>query len=316
MGVVLLESLHMRAESQSYVDAMYAVLTHQGWFDMSKPILAGMTVSGFRLTVDRRLTAESSTAYNWIAENFLACDFIGITTSSRAGFAFQPTFPLHRRRAITDIISSVDRGVGAIFWHNGFAVVTGYDADRELLYYSDGSDSVEGYKTMPYDKFGQNGTPYWYYQTFNGQIPMDPLAVYKESFVQAIFKWETHDIMLPKGEYGCGRAAYEMIIPALEDGDYDANGSRSLFTSYAAAKRDIAIYAKAVGSVWPEACEAAEQYDALAGLFKRVVTAGVKDVERVEVFREAKHVEERAIDELKNLVRETAANRRHDIGLR
>ncbi|NQX71670.1 hypothetical protein HQN90_36890 [Paenibacillus alba] len=316
MGVVLLQNLHMHAESLSYVDAMHAVLTHQGWFDMPKPMLAGMSVSGFRFTVDRRLTAESLTAYNWIAENFLACDFIGVTASSRAGFAFQPTFPLQRRRAITDIIASVDRGVGAIFWHNGFVVMTGYDADRELLYYSDGSDSVEGYKTLPYDKFGRNGTPYWYYQTLDDRIPMDPLAVFKESFVQAIFKWETHDIMLSKNEYGCGQAAYEMIISALEDSEYDADGARSLFTSYAATKRDIAIYMETVGSVWPEACEAAEQYRVLAGLFKRVITAGVKGAERVEMFREAKRVEERAIHVLKKLVRETAANRRHDVGLR
>jgi hypothetical protein len=315
MGVVLLQNMHMRAESLSYIDAMHAVLTHQGWFGLPKPMLTGMAVSGFRLTVDRRLRAESSTAYNWIAENFLACDFIGVTASSRAGFVFQPTFPLYRRRAVTDIIASVDRGVGAIFWHGGFFVVTGYDADRELLYYSDGSDSVEGYKTLPYDKFGRNGTPYWYYQTLDGRIPMDKFAVYKESFVQAIFKWETHDIMLPKDEYGCGQAAYEMIIAALENGDYDADGSRSLFTSYAAAKRDIAIYTEAVGSVWPEVCEAAEQYGALAGLFERVVT-GVEDVERIEMFREAKCVEERAIDKLKMLVRETAANRCHDVGLR
>lgn len=316
MGVVLLQNLHMRAESLSYVDAMHAVVTHQGWFDLPKPMLAGMTVSGFRLTVDRRLAAASLTAYNWMAENFLACDFIGVTASSRAGFAFQPTFPLHRRRAVTDMIASVDRGVGVIFWHNGFVVATGYDVDRELLYYSDGSASVEGYKTLPYDNFGQNGTPYWYYQTLDGRIAMDPLAVYKESFVQAIFKWETHDILLPKEEYGCGRAAYDIIIQTLANGDYDVDESRSLFAAYAAMKRDISIYVKNVSSVWPEVCEAAEHYDALAALFKRAVTAGVKDIERIELFREAKRVEERAIDALKQLVHETAANRRHDVGLR
>lgn len=316
MGHVLLQNLHMREESLSYIDAMYAVLTHKGWFDLSKPLLAGMTVFGFRLTVDRRLTAESLTTYNWAAEHFLACDFIGVTASSRACFTFQPTFPLYRRRAIADMIASIDRGTGAIFWHGGFVVATGYDAERELIYYSDGVESSEAYKTLLYEELGRNGSPYFYYQTLDDRIPMDPLAVYKESFVQAIFKWETHDVLLLEAAYACGRAAYDAIVEALENGDYDADGARMLFTAYSAAKRDIAAYTQAVGSVWPDVREAAEQYGELARLYERIIAPGVKDVERAAMFREAKGIEERAIDALKKLVRETTVNRRHDVGLR
>lgn len=316
MGIILLQNLHLHAESLSYIDAMYAVLTHKGWFDLPKPLLAGMTVFGFRLTVDRRLTAESLTAYNWAAENFLACDFIGITASSRACFTFQQTFPLYRRRAIADMIASIDRGTGAILWHGCFVVATGYDTERELIYYSDGSESGEAYKTLRYDELGRNGTPYFYYQTLDDRIPMDPLAVYKESFVQAIFKWETHDVLLPEDEYACGRAAYDAIVEALENGDYDTDGARTLFTAYAAAKRDIAAYTEAVGSVWPDVREAAEQYGELARHYERIVPPDVKDVERAAMFREAKEIEERAIDALKKLVRETTDNRRHDVGLR
>lgn len=75
-------------------------------------------------------------------------------------------------------------------------------------------------------------------------------------------------------------------------------------------------YTQAVGSVWPDVREAAQAYDELARLYERIVASDVKDVERAAMFREAKGIEERAIDALKKLVRETTVNRLHDVGLR
>lgn len=318
MGAVMLDNLHMRQESLSYADALHAVLTHAGLYQGTKPMLAGMTVSAFRFTVDSRLTAESTTAYNWMAENFLACDFIGAASSQSAGFVFQPTFPFRRRHVIAGIKASIDRGIGAIFWHGGFVVAAGYDDERELLYYSDGtehSECGEGYRILPWDDFGRNGTPYWYYQTVDEGVPMDPHAVFKESFVQAVFKWETHDILLPELQYGCGRAAYAAMIAALASGNYDAEGARAVFAAYAAAKRDIAAYTAAVSESWPAAAEAADQYGALSAVFGRIASADA-DRERLELLREAASREEQAVEALRRLVRETTENRRHDIGLR
>ncbi|CAM3900496.1 hypothetical protein COLU111180_13310 [Cohnella lubricantis] len=334
--MVVLEGLRMRSERRPYTDALHAVLIHRGWFRGSKAMLSGMTVTGFRFTVNRRLTAESATAYNWHSENFLAADFTGMTSSQHMGFVFQPTWPLYRELAIAEIKASIDRGAGAVFWHGEFVVAAGYDDERSVLYYSDGRDSQ--LRELPYERFGNNGTPYWYYQIIEGRIPMDEHAIVKESFLQAIFKWETHDLALPERGYACGRAAYDAIVTALRSGDYDRDGARETFATYAAFKRDLAEYTAGAAGVrsqaaavtrevdehaaqragaWPEVAAAAECYGEVSRLFERIAAEpGLPDAERILLFEAARQAEEQAIAALKALVRETADNRYHDIGLR
>ncbi|MFD0710802.1 hypothetical protein [Paenibacillus sp. GCM10027626] len=310
----IIGNLQMESKYGSYVDAMHAILTHMGWFRLDKSLLAGMTVSGFRFNVNRKLAAESTSAYNWMAENFLAGDFIGVTASQKAGFSFQPTFPLYQQRAIIDIKTAVDRGAGAIFWHDGFAVVTGYDDRQGQLYYCDGAGSPA--KTLPYEHFGCNSTPYWYYQLLEACIPLDLTAIYKESFLQAIYKWETHDLVLPEHSYACGQAAYDAIIEALVSGNYDREGAQATFLYYAEAKRHLAAYTDTVQKSWPHAGAAAANYSKLAQLFEEIAAAEENDVVRLALFKEARNSEECAIEELRQLVREAADNRFHDIGLR
>jgi hypothetical protein len=163
----------------------------------------------------------------------------------------------------------------------------------------------------------ENSSPYWYYQIFEGWIPMDEAAVIKESFLQAIFKWETHDGTLPETEYACGEAVYDAILHALSSGDYDRAGAGETFCCIAAAKRDIAAYMSEVERRWPAAGEATVHYKRVAELFAIIATT---DVERADelcgLFREAKQAEAQAIEALRLLVRETVDNRFNDVGLR
>lgn len=203
---VRLDNLRLCKQAGAYVDALHAVATGAGWIGLSKPELSGMTVAGFRFAVNRRLTAESATAYNWMAENFLAADFIGLTSSQQAGFTFHPTFPLYRKHALAAIRGSITRGIGAIFWHDGFAVATGYDEAKGLLYYSGGEekdDRAASDRTIACEDFGSGADPYWYYQTLHGRIALDEAAVRRESLIQAVYKWETHDSILPREQYAC-----------------------------------------------------------------------------------------------------------------
>ncbi|MBW7458820.1 hypothetical protein K0U00_32720, partial [Paenibacillus sepulcri] len=219
MGAVLLTGQRMILESESYIDAMHGILFPMGWIACSKSMLAGMSAAAFRFTVNRRLTPESVTAYNWMAEHFLAADFLGVTASQNAGFYFQPTFPLYQRQAVAAIKDSLDRGTGAVIWKDKFVIAAGYDDEREVLYISDGT--AEDYEALPYGDFGCNRSPYWYVQTFETRIESDEMEIYLESLLQAIYKWESHDLMLPEKEYACGRSAYGAIIHALRGGHYD-----------------------------------------------------------------------------------------------
>ncbi|MBD3917571.1 hypothetical protein H8B09_02295 [Paenibacillus sp. PR3] len=321
-----LQGIQMKAESRPYLDAMHAVLTHAGWTTLFKPMLAGMTVNGFRMAVHRRLTAESVTAYNWHAEHFLAADFIGILVSSKAEFTFRRTFPLYRKEALADICASIDRGVAAICWHNGqFVAIVGYEqvdngSCSGRLYYVDGrSDEVQSFDYMDFG-IGEdraNPSPHWYYQIFEGYIPMDEAAVMKESFLQAIFKWEMHDGTLPVTDYACGEAVYDAIVHALSSGDYDRVGASETFKCMAAAKQDLAVYMAEAERRWPAAGEAAKHYVRVAELFGSVAAVGVDQVDELcGFFREAKQAETQAVEALRLLVRETLDNRFHDVGLR
>lgn len=133
---------------------------------------------------------------------------------------------------------SIDQQRGSIIWKDQFVIVTGYDDEQQSLYYSDGN--MPGLQRLSYAEFGRNDAPYWYFQVLEEQIELDEIGIYQESLMQAIYKWETHDPMLPSSEYACGRAAYEAMIVALESGVYDHVGVQRVIQDYAASKRDIA----------------------------------------------------------------------------
>ncbi|WP_308637589.1 hypothetical protein [Paenibacillus silvisoli] len=324
MAIQQLEGIHFARESMSYIDALHAVLTHRGAFAESKPMLAGMTAMGFRFTVHRRLAAPSATAYNWLAEHFVAADLIGIASAQHAGFSFDPTFPLYRKHAVAAIKASIDRGAAAVFWKDAFVVASGYDDEAQTLFYLDGS----GVQRLPYADFGRCESPYWYYQASESQVPLDPLEVYRESLMQAIHFWESHDALLPESEYACGEQAYDALIQALTDSaGFDPAEAAAVLETYAAAKRDIAAYAGRLAQLWPgcgglAACygEAASLFGEAAGTLAAGTLAAEGDaaaaVRAASLLREAQRHERDAIAHIKLFMRETVQNRFHDVALR
>jgi hypothetical protein len=248
-----------------------------------------------------------------MAENFLAADFVGITASSQAGYCFDATFPLYQKRAISEIKQSLDRRVGAIFWKDQFVIATGYDDDKQILYYSDGKNGE--YHILPYSDFGKNNDPYWYYQILENRIDLEESVVYEESLIQAVYKWENHDLMLPETEYACGRDAYDAIVHALQTGDYDSESVWHVFNCYAAAKKDIALYTAALQRIWPEAGMVAQPYAKLAQIYGQIMGTKFAD-QWLGLFIEAKETEEQAIQAIKTLMRETIDNRFNNVGLR
>ncbi|WP_208918756.1 hypothetical protein [Paenibacillus uliginis] len=325
MERIILSDLHMRRESLSYIDALYAILMHRGSVNCSKPVLSGMTAMAFRFTVNRRLTVDSATAYNWMAEHFVAADLLGLTTTQHAGFHFQPTFPLYQKAAVQEIKQSIAWGTGALIWKDSFVVVTGYDDEQQTFLYCDGTRNE--FQTMGYDDFGCNQSPYWYYQLYDDQITMDIYEIYKESLMQAVSKWETHDIMLPPSEYACGRQAYAAIAEALESGDYDQEGASDTFRCYGVAKQDTAQYMSSLKNIWPLCSKAAELYGRVAELFddivQQITRAGsglsenrTRAKQLIPLFMEAQQREEEAVQELSLFLSENIHNRFEDIGLR
>ncbi|WP_458463088.1 hypothetical protein [Paenibacillus sp.] len=309
----------------SYTDAMYRILLHKQWTDYPRHMIAGMTASVFRLVVDQGLTVESISAYNWMAENFVAADFIGVTASQAAGFSFEPTFPLYQKQALLDIKASIDRGGGAILWHDQFVVVAGYDDEEQVLFIceSKGNEVVR----LSYDSFGRNSTPYWYYQVLEACAPIDLWEVCKESLIQAVYKWETHDYMLPPQDYACGAAAYASIAAALQSGTYDAEQAATVLRYYAKSRWDIASYVAGLEHLSNQMDQVIDEYELLANLYTLIVEViddpiswNSREPECVqsviELIRKAGTTEQRAIDAIKRAFPETIGNRFDDVGLR
>lgn len=327
MGSKVLSGLRMTVEAGSYADALHAIVAHSGWASWPKSVLSGLTATAFRFVVNRRLAAESPTAYNWAAEHFVAADMIGVASSSQAGFSFDATFPLYREYAVLLIKQSIDRGIGAVMWKDGFVVVAGYDDKAGVLHYCDGSG--ETYKTLPYAEFGRNASPYWYYQVLEGLVELDEREMIKESLLQALAKWKTHDPMLPETDYACGRRAYDALMEAFRSGAYDPQGAAETLGCYAAAKRQIALYFKFVRqNGWrpggaeeeerAEIAEIAEHYERVSRLFQEMLDLqGERDPSRlILALEEAQMTEERATQRIRRLVREALGNRCGDIALR
>ncbi|WP_307542002.1 hypothetical protein [Paenibacillus sp. W4I10] len=309
----------------AYTDALLRILLHKQWTVFPHHMIAGMTASAFRLVVDRRLTSESISAYNWMAENFVAADFIGVTTGQHGGFSFEPTFPLYQKQALLDIKASIDRGIGAILWHDQFVIVIGYDDVERVLFIckSNGNEVIR----LPYDSLGRNSTPYWYYQVLEACAPIDQWEVCKESLIQAVYKWETHDYMLPSQDYACGAAAYTVMAATLQSGTYDTEQAVTVLRYYARSRLDIASYVAGLKHLSIQMDQVINEYELLANLYTMIVEV-IDDsiswdsrepdcVQRViELIRKAGATEQRAIDAIKRAFPETIGNRFKDVGLR
>jgi hypothetical protein len=314
-----------RYATGSYADALYPILLHKKWTHLPRYIIAGMTANLFRFVVDRRLTTESISAYNWMAENFVAADFIGVTASQAAGFSFEPTFPLYQKQALHDIKASIERGTGAVLWHDQFVVVVGYDDDEEVLFLCTGDDP--DMLRLPYSLVGRNNSPYWYYQVLEAHQSIDMWEVCKESLIQAVYKWETHDYMLPAQDYACGFAAYTAVAEVLQSGNYESHQAAMVLRYYARTRGDIASYVRALQHLSPHMDQVIEQYTQLADLYVSIVevldnsaawdASEPESILRVsELIRSAGDTEQAAIDAIKHAFPETINNRFSDIGLR
>ncbi|MGQ8874958.1 hypothetical protein [Paenibacillus sp. TSA_86.1] len=314
-----------RNQTGSYVDALYAILQHKKWTHLPRYMIAGMTAGLFRFVVDRRLTTESISAYNWMAENFVAADFIGVTASQAAGFSFEPTFPLYQKQAVLDIKASIDRGTGAVLWHDQFVVVVGYDDDEEVLFFCTGDDPEV--LRLPYTLVGRNSSPYWYYQVLEAHQSIDMWEVCKESLLQAVYKWETHDYMLPGQDYACGAAAYTAIADVLQSGNYESDQATTVLRYYAYTRGDIALYVKTLEHLSPYMNQVIMRYTKLADIYRSIIEVlddstawDVREPESVqrvsELIQSAGDAEQTAIDAIKQAFPETINNRSSDIGLR
>ncbi len=303
---MMLNHIQMRRESKSFTDAAYAILTAAGRFDGPKYMLSGLSGMAFKFAAHRRLLPHSVTAYGqWGTEHSPGIDNLGLYTVYDAGRSRHNSFGSYQQDAVNWVRQSIDSGMGAVYWIPEFGVIHGYDDEAEIFYLQDGS--AAGTQVLLYDNFGINFTSFWYCRIFGDQVSIPLADAVLESLRQALYDWETPYKTLPDQEIASGRLAYQYVIMALKQGDYDAGGAGYLLASYLYSRTEIRDYLQEVQWRLPGLDEVLRLYRELTEITGPEITAvlpalskGLKLPESQQaslckVFKQAEALEERAM---------------------
>jgi len=309
-----LEGICYTQESGTIIDHMYAVVDYLKLGPGTKDLFAGMSCLAFRFSVDRFLSFPSTSLYNW-NENWLAADFLGIYTEAYSSFNADVTFPLYQKKMIKRIIASIEKDIPVIVWQEGFQLVIGYHLESEELLLLSGDKT----NTLKFSDFGVSSLPVWYAHFFTrDRIEMDAKEMYMESLFQAVYKFQTHDLSLPRDTYACGRRVYDFIIEALQEGFYCKKSFQRTLETHTKLKFHMIHYFREILKKMPE-LKALEMelisFDALYQEIEELIFK--KDILKLaDLYKDAKQREENIYATIQIVYQEEFANRFGTIGLR
>ncbi|MDP5272863.1 hypothetical protein [Chengkuizengella axinellae] len=307
-----------------YVDALYESLTKSNLFSGSKSLLAGMTTNSFRFQVDQRISSEGIFVYNWSSEHWLSCDFLGIYNRVGCWYADQPLFPHYRDYMCQLILDSLEKGYYPVIWNGEFVSVVAYDKLSQTFICKWHEDKIYIKK----NDFGLKGYPYWFVQFFGKRLEMVSSDIYKESLVQATYKWESHESILPYNEYGCGKRAYDFLANAFINKDYDFEGAAEVLFWLSRIKKEILQYLIELQVDWNELQNIVKLYEQITNILNGATKNYIVNVDKTVLIPEdnasemagmmmgIKELEQTAMDEMKMILREVFHYRNDQIGLR
>lgn len=271
---MILKDIHMRRESKSFTDAMYAILTAGNRFDGPKYMLSGLSGMAFKFSVHQKLLPMSVTAYGqWGIEHKSAIDNLGIYTVFDSGRTRHSSFEVYQKDAVQWMKQSIELGMGGVYWIPEFGVIHGYDDDDQVFYVQDGWS--EESRIVLYDNFGINMTPFWYCQIFGDKVHISMQEAVLESLRLALYDWETMYKTLPDRSIASGRHAYVFLIRAFEQGDFDRSGAVYIVDSYLSARTEIKDYMQEVKTYLPGLDEVCSIYAELVNIVTEELAASM-----------------------------------------
>ncbi|OPA75230.1 hypothetical protein BVG16_21770 [Paenibacillus selenitireducens] len=308
---VFLQDLVMKRESKSYTDSVYAILTAANLFQGPKYLLSGLTGMAFKFSVHQQLLPMSVSAYGqWGNEHKPAIDNLGILTIFDAGRVRHHTFPYYQQEAVNAVKSSLDCGIGVVYWIPEFGVIHGYDDGDRVFYIQDGCS--EESQIVLYDNFGLNFTTFWYYQVFGDKVDIARQDMILESLRLAILDWETPFRTLPNTDIASGKLAYVYLCQGLKQGSFNTHGAVYILDSYMTARTEIRDYLGDAQGIWTELDEAYQLYGLLAAMIPRMndcirAHRGERQVdlsrvdELIELLTQAELLEDQAISHFRHI---------------
>jgi hypothetical protein len=305
----------------TFVGAAEGVLKAAGLVDprLDTSQLMGLTGRAFHLTMDDSCWPGCPTMYDWAREHAAAFERVGVLAELFLAMPDSPTFDAARRRAVTNIKASLDRGAAVVLWGVDvpeFGVVHGYD-DADGVFLVDGVARLNGGSSTPilYENVGRScEVPELHYVVPIERVPWDEAAAHRAALRDYVERTETRPQLVPK--YPSGLRAYDNWIRALEAGTFDQFGLRYNTAVLADARKHAAIYLERLAADGlglphlPEVAAAARENAALyAGMVDVLWPAGARPSEHlgqpvtpeqaralVPLVREAGGLEARQLD--------------------
>jgi len=330
MGARVLEQTGPVKESRAYIDCLHSVLTAAGRFKGPKYLLSGMTGFAFIFSAHKELIVASTEMYGLRTVALNALDILGYYSEVYGGLKTSQTFPLHQKMAIKRVRESITAGMGVIVWapeKTDFAVITGYDDEDGVFFYRDRHN--RDMQVLLYSNLGRAEANFWMCQIIGENIEKDIKDIYLDSLEYAVDIWETPyiDEVIHNRALASGRKAYEYIADGLRSPGINEAGAGRLLYYNIIAREEAFRYLEAVKEELPECCPAYLRYKELHEIYQRIrkllpeqpiFLPGYK-IDRdklpaiIECCEEARQAEEKAVDELKLLLKERLGNRYVDI---
>jgi hypothetical protein len=263
----------------SYISAVRGVLNAAGLSDLDYTRLMGLTGIAFHLIMHDNCHVSSATVYPWLEEHQAALDRIGVLSEVHMALPGTPTYDAACRRAVSNMKSAIDRGVGVVLWGvvtGEFGVVYGYDDAAGVLLVSGCGDVGAGSEPVPYAQVGRTfpEAPILHYQIPLERVEFDLDAAYRASLATYVEQMEREFHVAPP--YKSGLRAYQAWERALAAGEYEAFGLRYLTTVYAEAKGQAAAYLEFLAASWqglPLLPEIAARFRRLAAVYAQMMEA-------------------------------------------
>jgi hypothetical protein len=328
VAVRIINNIELKRESRSFIDCLHSVLTAAGIFNTPKFMLSGMTALAFKFIMHKTMIPSSLEMYSRPHENWWGVNILGIYSETHGGFKNDPAFCLYRKHGVDRIKESIDRNVGAILWapdYMEFAIVHGYDDSDGVFYYKDRRNSDD--QVLLYENLGLVKNACWHYHVFwNEKVSRDIKDIYSDSLIEAVYEWDVPYKLEREtnAEYGSGKKAYEYILNALENRDFDDFGACYNMNANVISKNEISRYMEEVVEEIPELSCALVKYKELDGIYKDIDSIIPKNAmdyhidmnhipKLIKEFKKAMEVEEAAIREIKDYFKETLNNMFFDI---
>lgn len=195
--------------------------------------------------VDKNCSPLSITDYDWINEHTSFMERIGIQTKKYYSDPQDPMYSVTQQEAVQAIKNAIDNKIASVVWGidtGEFGVIYGYD-DEDKVFYTKGIGSQNTNASLPI-LYNNLGKTFEYAPVLYCEIPQSLHDVNPEqAFVNFLNLYvQEMNRISDNEERVYGFAAYDMLMKAIQEGNFNEFGLRYCVGVYYERKDAILQY--------------------------------------------------------------------------